>query len=171
MKKLMVMAAAVVMTVAAQAAQVAWTAERGALSDYASSVVYFINASSYTKAIEALKAGGENVATEFAKYVNSTATAKNGAFAAVTAYNVEDKAAFIIFADNAIVEGGSYDTTGLVDISANVYTPPDTAPGKVKLTNDMFSSKGNAIGSVPEPTSGLLLLLGMAGLALRRRRA
>ena len=28
-----------------------------------------------------------------------------------------------------------------------------------------------ATASVPEPTSGLLMLLGMAGLALRRRRA
>lgn len=26
-------------------------------------------------------------------------------------------------------------------------------------------------GAVPEPTSGLLMLLGMAGLALRRKRA
>ena len=38
-----------------------------------------------------------------------------------------------------------------------------------------FSVAGNFSGatwqSVPEPTSGLLMLLGMAGLALRRRRA
>ena len=29
----------------------------------------------------------------------------------------------------------------------------------------------HAVGAIPEPTSGLLLLLGVAGLALRRRRA
>ena len=36
--------------------------------------------------------------------------------------------------------------------------------------NESVSWSG-AVASVPEPTSGLLILLGMAGLALRRRRA
>ena len=35
------------------------------------------------------------------------------------------------------------------------------------VTSDMYKTAG----AVPEPTSGLLLLLGVAGLALRRRRA
>ena len=36
---------------------------------------------------------------------------------------------------------------------------------------DVDNISFTAIGDVPEPTSGLLLLLGVAGLALRRRRA
>lgn len=39
-------------------------------------------------------------------------------------------------------------------------------------TNDYLSMNGyNATVAVPEPTSGLLMLVGLAGLALRRRRA
>ena len=43
-------------------------------------------------------------------------------------------------------------------------------------SNKTFSNQASAIGSwtavaVPEPTSGLLMLVGLAGLALRRRRA
>ena len=38
-------------------------------------------------------------------------------------------------------------------------------------TNDYLSQGGYSTAVVPEPTSGLLILIGMAGLALRRRRA
>ena len=51
-----------------------------------------------------------------------------------------------------------------------------SAPNKAYSGMDAkFTASGNFSGaawqSVPEPTSGLLMLLGMAGLALRRRRA
>ena len=52
--------------------------------------------------------------------------------------------------------------------------------GKEKYAKQMTLTLGSSTGgvatswqaaAVPEPTSGLLMLLGMAGLALRRRRA
>lgn len=59
---------------------------------------------------------------------------------------------------------------GSSDISSLTFDPgaQQTAPGTLALTKADFSKAGQI---VPEPTSGLLMLLGMAGLALRRRRA
>ena len=52
----------------------------------------------------------------------------------------------------------------------------DTAMGSLSFTfsdsvTDVVGTKNAWVSSVPEPTSGLLMLVGLAGLALRRRRA
>ncbi len=51
--------------------------------------------------------------------------------------------------------------------SGNTYFADFTRSGEIGASNWATMSGG----AVPEPTSGLLMLLGVAGLALRRRRA
>ena len=71
----------------------------------------------------------------------------------------------------------SYQVSVAVDASSKVYDPEaqETTPGNFNLANKnagWSASKDFPGGApVPEPTSGLLVLLGVAGLALRRRRA
>ena len=71
----------------------------------------------------------------------------------------------------------SYQVSAAVDAASRVYDPDnqETASGKYNTNNAAASwaaSKDFPGGApVPEPTSGLLVLLGVAGLALRRRRA
>ena len=60
------------------------------------------------------------------------------------------------------------DMTTTVD---DVYTVSGLSANTWAGTAFTYASAGNFTASVPEPTSGLLMLLGMAGLALRRRRA
>ena len=62
------------------------------------------------------------------------------------------------------------------DMSAKVYDPnnQESSPGafnSVSAATILSSGTSANFAAVPEPTSGLLMLLGVAGLALRRRRA
>ena len=56
-------------------------------------------------------------------------------------------------------------------ISSSPYTGTIPSAGTNLTPSLAFGSTSSGWQSVPEPTSGLLMLLGMAGLALRRRRA
>lgn len=70
------------------------------------------------------------------------------------------------FATSELFSGANY----VFDTTAE---PPETAPATIPTfvgTSASFKSFTSS-GPVPEPTSGLLMFLGMAGLALRRKIA
>ena len=56
------------------------------------------------------------------------------------------------------------------DVTANVYADGSSSPGTFSV-NTSSAALTYTTFAVPEPTSGLLLLLGVAGLALKRKRA
>ena len=74
-----------------------------------------------------------------------------------------------------IVSGDDATTYNYVkyDVKDSVYGGSDPSPGKftIAAADLVAGTQGSFAGSVPEPTSGLLMLVGLAGLALRRKRA
>lgn len=74
-----------------------------------------------------------------------------------------------------IVSGDSATTYNYVDanVASYVYDGVETPSGKftISAADLIAGTQGSFAGSIPEPTSGLLMLVGLAGLALRRKRA
>ena len=96
-----------------------------------------------------------------------------GSITGLTEANNGDKYALVIFDSN-------YKYYGVSDVAAiaGVVDEPPTDGTTITFSN-IYDSADDAnymvaniqAQAVPEPTSGLLLLLGVTGLALRRRRA
>ena len=173
MKKLMMLIVAAALACVAQAASVDWAAT--GLSAYKNQTFYLFDGASSDSVLAALGAVDDSTATTLSgmALMSGTVSSKGKASAAA----VDVGSATSVF---ALVLGGEIaDGTGFVTITENVssmlYQPPNTPPGTFSSTIATAGTKGTMVkagggGDVPEPTSGLLLLVGGAMLALRRKQ-
>lgn len=180
MKKLIVVLAAVALAACAQAASVSWAVSniyKGNTTDKAQTtdgyMVYLINDATYSQsaAAAALAAG-----TLTAADISSKAVASSGLTAAGklnTTANLGDLADGNYTFYNVIVGDGNAvvgSTVGATIVS--VGTPSMDSFNAKTLTQNSANWKpaGGGSGDIPEPTSGLLLLVGAGMLALRRKQ-
>jgi len=196
MKKLMIAAAIVCAAAISQAASIKWGGDiaqaDGNTAVGAGSVAYLVRgATTAAAAVSVIKVDG----TDWSAWTTDTgativgahtltAEQASGNWRFVATYNIsgaEDAGYYSV----VVVDGqagaagltGSYNYAGqntLVDPSSGATTDLTIGDGWSSYATPWLGNGGfNAVSfqSVPEPTSGLLLLLGMAGLALRRKRA
>ena len=174
MKKIMVALAAVAMAAVAQASTVDWAhvgdvfEKDGETYANGTALVFYLGAEgtgTYTIYADGTYKldGGASLVTTGTIYDGmwnegsplETKTTVNGKYAIVGMYDDE---------------GTWYYGSKEMDVSGLIADATDTKT--MNFGDDGWSlATAGAAASVPEPTSGLLLLLGMAGLALRRKQA
>ena len=190
MKKLMIAATMALAAIGLNAATINWTATKGYLYDGVSankitsgSAYLMVLTTGYTQSdlVSAFNTANGDVATTVAAMTASgvlatgTATIEDNARIAegVSSYNTTSDvtAYFVVFNNDkmyvSVTGDALYDPVmGAADLAFSSIT----ASSKLEFqASEGYSAAGWY--AVPEPTSGLLMLLGMCGLALRRRRA
>ena len=195
MKKLTIAAAIVCVATFANAANVDWkwtsTLYNHPNSDAAyNGTVYVINANSYTQqaVLDAIIAGGD--LSTYA--MGSGIVTSNGKAPSGTSVITTDSASFTPVRSEAgdlkyidyyyaalTTDGDGKDwlflgSTKSADLqgSDDTHLSASLSASKVSVDGTTFGSQGwYKAESVPEPTSGLLMLVGVAALALKRKRA
>ena len=184
MKKLIVALAAAAIGVTVNAASFSWQAQKGYIYDGADTPAKLTSGSAYLVFTSALTQS--DLVTAYAAdaaTAASTVAAKSVSTGSITSNSridgtefsadvtADQTAYFVVFnGDNmyvSITADVPYLAVGTSEFAFASVTSSS------KAFNDVAGGYAGAgwYGAVPEPTSGLLMLLGMAGLALRRKRA
>lgn len=184
MKKLMFILVAVAIAATTQAASVWWTCTgvKDSSATAVNGIAYFLTTDllSYSDA-QALAGKGADAFTTALGAAYSY-TGSTGTFGKTSANAVSNEAlgitggtkysAYLMIFDSAtITDESNYYLTTTKDFTA-LEGATDVA--SVKWGSQSGSTAigaWSAVSDVPEPTSGLLMLIGLAGLALRRKRA
>jgi len=174
MKKIMIAFAAVVMTVVANAATCSWTGSAialsksvGAASSATGYTMYLIDAAT-TSVADMTKALNSSDLSKLDSAVMTTSGIAVGTTAArwsATGWGSYDAGNsytyYTVILNNSADKADQYMITK--EVTAKV-------PTSGNLTMSFGTQAQNSWNNVPEPTSAMLLLLGVAGLALRRKQ-
>jgi len=166
MKKLVLFGAVALAAACSNAAAVAWsytgTADQVNYTVYAFSSAVAAQYDTFADLIASASAATGTVTAHSGRTGTTYYTADT------TLSGVADKLYLVVVSGSDATEY----KYGSVSTSGYTYDPDnqESSPGKLSVLAASISSTGT-IGAVPEPTSGLLLLLGVAGLALKRKRA
>ncbi|MBQ3746625.1 MAG: PEP-CTERM sorting domain-containing protein [Kiritimatiellae bacterium] len=180
MKKLMILAAVTIFAAVTHAAAVGWNLA-GAANYKGDAYSFFVIGQNGTDSIATITAlldagnaidsyafGSGTVANNGAATIGATASGKTLDAGTYEAF-------FVVFDATTPTSGStkyvvvSGASTLTKEIAATAATVTFTTGNQATFLNNADNWK--SYGAVPEPTSGLLMLLGMAGLALRRKRA
>lgn len=176
MKKLILAAAVAIAGIAAQASALNWgiSTTSGTLdtTKFASGTAYFLAVNDIARPTFADDAAaGEWYSANIASVKSSalfTGTVADGAFYSAAEANdlTRSRQNYWLLIDNgAATDADHYFAVATINKGVTF-----NANSSVAVTATWNASQFSTY-AVPEPTSGLLMLLGMAGLALRRKRA
>ena len=176
MKKLIIAAAIAIAAAVTQAASVSWTVNNiQASPDTSASAGWLVQiyAAGTEFTYEAAKAGTITALDSATSVASGTIFKASGSFGN---YNANDP----VNTFAVIFDAGTVDAAKNFIVSDVLNKSISAAGANLSIafgnmaattTTNMFRNSTWSAAAVPEPTSGLLILLGMAGLALRRRRA
>ena len=186
MKKLIIAIAAVAIGVATNAATVSWAAASGYVYDGSGNTgtayrmagvdAYLFYATDYAqsslvsdfyagKSSSIQTSAADSIGMSNGRATNEFTSDKTSGDWYFVVFSADGKNLYV--SDTA---ASDYDNvTGINTVTFGKQT--DASKAFVSTTGGGYSGAGWYTQSVPEPTSGLLMLLGMAGLALRRKRA
>lgn len=185
MKKLMIMVALVAAAVSANAASYAWKSASGRLFDgkgtetanrYAGTGYLFAAGTvSESSIVAALLDGSLSTKLGTTLAENTFANGRTADFSAAFDVASLENAYFVVLGKDKDGNDGVYISDYATIVASDVGNSQVTFGSQNAYSSAFKDATAGYAGAgwyaVPEPTSGLLMLLGMAGLALRRRRA